>query len=134
MKALSIAGDEDRPALGHLVFPQAAVEDELVGGGGDGGRRRGDFVKKQDALPAMAFTIREDRRNGPIDGAIDTKGDAPQITGLHLRESNVDDRGLVGEGNLPHHVRFADPGRSPEHDRRMVTGAGADELLFQDGE
>ena len=31
--SLAVAGSKNRPALGYAVFPQAPIQDQLVGGG-----------------------------------------------------------------------------------------------------
>ena len=132
--ALAVAGGEDRPAFRHLVFAEAAVEDQLIGRGRYARRRRGDLVEKQDAVIAVAFGVGQDRGRCPLDEFAVAKRDAAQVARFHLRQAYVDDRRGMALAGLTDHVRLADAGRAPEHHRGVVTFAGAGEFAVEDGE
>jgi hypothetical protein len=113
---------------------EAAVEDQLIGGGGNCRRRRSNLIEKQDAFRAVTLGVRQHRRDRPFHDVADAERDATQVGRLHLRQADVDDRYAVFPGHLRHHLRFAHAGRAPQHDRRVVTLAGTLEFTFEDGE
>lgn len=129
--ALAIAGGEDGPARRHFVGAEAAIEDELIGGGGDGRRGGGDLVQKQYAIVTVAGRVRQHGRDGPLDEILDPERNAAQVGRLQLRQANIDHgHGVVG-GHLGHHLRFADTRRTPEHHRGVVAGARTEIFIFE---
>ena len=131
--ALAVAGREDHPAVRHLVFAQAAVENQLVGRGRHGRRRRGDLVEKQDARRAVAFGIRQHRGNRPFDQLAVAERNAAQVGRLHLRQADVDQRHAVLLRNLGDDLRLADARRAPQHHRRVMAVGGTFEFTVEDG-
>ena len=130
--ALAIAGGENGPVVRHLVLTESAVEDQLIGRRRHRWRCRCDLIQEQDALGAVPDGIRQQGGNGPLDPVVGAKGNSAQVAGFHLRQTDVDDRHRMRSGDLGYHLGFAHTGRSPQHDRRVVTFMGTGEFAVQD--
>ena len=102
--ALAVAGGEDGPVLRYLVFAQAAVQDQLIGGGGHRRGGRGDLVQEEDAAGAVILQVGQEGRNRPLDFVANAKRDAAQVAGLHLRQTDIDHGRPVTGGDLGHHL------------------------------
>ena len=81
----------------------------------------------------MTLGVRQQSGRGPLYDILITKGDAAQITGLHLRQANIDHRHLMFCGDLGHHLRFTYPGWPPEHNGCVMAFTGAGEFSLQYG-
>ena len=76
---IAIPGSDDRPAFGQGVLAELTIQHELVATGLYHGRRRVQFVKKQNALSVLG----EEVRRRPLRSAIVPKErQATQIYGI----------------------------------------------------
>ena len=129
--AVAVARREDDPARRHPVVAEPAIEDQLVGRGGDRGRGRGDLVQEQDAALAVARGVRQQRRDRPLDEVAFAKRHAAQIRRLHLREPDIDERHAVRARDAGYDLRLADARRPPQHHRRMGERGGSSEFAVE---
>ena len=100
---------DDIPAIGQDIVAQPPVEHQLVAGGLDHLRRRGQLVEEEDAL---SLTGKEVGHEPPSGVTVDA-GKAAQVDGVEQNGAQVDEVDVPRNGQVADNVGFADAGGAP---------------------
>lgn len=88
----AVAGGDDAPAFGKLVFADSPVENELVERCLHEGRRRIDLIKEENA--GLVRLLRQEGRRAPDGGAVLNHGNAAKIRRIEPREARMSTSGM----------------------------------------
>ena len=114
--ALAVAGRDDGPAVGQLVFAELAVEDQLIARGLGQLRRRHQLVQEQDALALAGQELGHRPMGAAV--AVDVR-QAAQVDGIEQDGADVAQLEVALVRDLLDDRRLADAGRTPDHDRLL---------------
>ena len=129
--SLAITSCKDRPAIRNPILSQTPIQNQLIRSSRHTWRCRSDFIQKQNAFRTMSLGIRQHGGNRPLDNLTITKWNAAQVTWLHLRQTNIDQRDVMPCRNFGYHLRFTYTGGAPQHHGCMMPFAGATEFLIE---
>ena len=114
---IPVAAGDQRCALGQLVFPALALQEDLVEGRLDH-RHRGRQLFQVDEPQAGIVRRRQEHRRRPA-CAVGTVAprDAAQVHGVEEERADVDIPAVGCRGDLSGDHRLRRPGRPPDHGR-----------------
>lgn len=121
---VAVTSSDHDHVRGQLVLTNATVENQLISSSHHRGGSRVHFIKEQhhDRVLSSRLLVGQIDRGSPIHLArvLVEVGDTTNVSGFHLRHTQIDHQTTEFLSDLSDHLRLTDAGRTPEKDGTLL--------------